>query len=306
LGNVSSAIEGSGERSSAAQGRQARAPKADRPRLDEMRLGDLGRGLTRLSPFLAAVGAALLLVVAPPNGHSALQAAASGGQKHFQLPTEGTPNPASDAAATAAPASTGPQPAGLAADSAPSPAVTPAASIAAPAASASASAVPDSSAAGAPTVSPSADQTAVTPLTVAAKAWASREAGTPLAGTDVPAGTLPVGNRLGQVDKASFVRLSGTATSLTLTADPSGARNLAGAGSVQACPVTASWTAGDAMPLDQAPAYDTTKCVAGTHPDDSSWSFDLGAFADRAGGNGFALVPAPDAPVDFQVAFKAG
>ena len=306
MGNVSSAIEGSGERSSAAQGRQARAPKADRPRLDEMRLGDLGRGLTRLSPFLAAVGAALLLVVAPPNGHSALQAAASGSQKHFQLPTEGTPNPASDAAATAAPAgSNGPQPPGPTADSAPSLAVAPVASIAAPVTSAPAVAASDTSGGAAP-VSPSADQTAVTPLTVAAKAWASREAGTPLAGTDVPAGTLPVGNRLGQVDKASFVRLSGTATGLTLTADPSGARNLAGAGSVQACPVTASWTAGDAMPLDQAPAYDTTKCVAGTHPDDSSWSFDLGAFADRAGGNGFALVPAPDAPVDFQVAFKAG
>jgi hypothetical protein len=299
-------MEGSGERSSAAPRRQPRPRGADRPRFDEIRLGDVGRGLTRLSPFLAAVGAALLLVVVPPNGHGALQAASSGAQKHFQLPTEGTPNPASDAAATAAPASTsGPQPPGPTADSAPSLAVAPATSIAAPVTSAPAVAAPEASV-GDATVSPSADQTAVTPLTVAAKAWASRDAGTPLASTDVPAGTLPVGNRLGQLDKASFVRLSGTATTLTLTADPSGARNLAGAGSVQACPVTASWTAADAMALDQAPAYDTTKCVAGTHPDDSTWSFDLGAFADRAGGNGFALVPAPDAPVDFQVAFKAG
>jgi hypothetical protein len=273
------------------------------PRLQDVRLGDLGRGVARLGPFIGAAGAALLLVTVPPNGRGARQATSAGAKTRFQLPSP----PGAPDAGRAAPAAADASQSGLVASGSPSalapPAIAgPAPSLSAPSSS-GASAAADTPAAVAP-ASPSADATPVTPLTVAAKAWASREAGTPLASTGVPDGALPVGNRIGQADKASFVRLGGTATTLTLSTDPAGDRNLAGPGAVQACVITASWTAADAMAFDQAPAYDAAKCVAGTQPDSSTWSFDLGAFAERAGGNGFALVAAPGAPVDFQVTFK--
>jgi hypothetical protein len=150
------------------------------------------------------------------------------------------------------------------------------------------------------------DDSAETPLTIGSRAWASREAGTPVATTGVPDGTLPVGNRVGQIDKASFVRLTGTATVLSLVEDPNGSRAVAGNGGVQVCRITTSdWSAGDAISFDQAPAYDTNSCKAGQRSDDGTWTFDLSGFADRAGPAGFALVPTADAPVDFQVAFKA-
>src|SRR5205814_5129991 len=117
----------------------------------------------------------------------------------------------------------------------------------------------------------------------------------------------PVGNRAGQLDKASFVRLSGSDTTLTLHENPDGARTALGPAAVQVCTVTASWTQGDAaMSFDQAPAYDTSACVAGTPNPDTSWTFDLSGFANRSGGNGFALVPTAGAPADFQVTFKTG
>ena len=143
------------------------------------------------------------------------------------------------------------------------------------------------------------------PLLVAHKAWASREAGTPVSATGVPDGSLPVGNRLAQVDKASFVGLDGNGSTLVLRANPDGDRSLAGPAAVQACAITSpQWADGDAISFDQAPTYDTQGCVVAKQADDGSWRFDLGGLMARAGSNGFALVPAPQAPADFQVAFE--
>lgn len=145
------------------------------------------------------------------------------------------------------------------------------------------------------------------PLTVRASAWASQGSGTPLATVGVPEGTLPVGTRLGQVDKASFVRIEGTATSLVLTEDPAGSRAGVGDASVQACavePADAAWVEAEAMSFDDAPDWDPNACADGVRSDDGTWRFDLGSFASRTGDAGFALVPTADAPLDFQVTFS--
>ena len=272
--------------------------------LADIRVGEVRRGATRLGPFAAAAGAALLLVAVPPGSHHSGQAAA-GARARFRISSPSAPGESQGNGAAAPPTAAQDLNATPAA-ALPASTAGPAPALAAytPLPSADSGAAAGSSAPGAGDESPSAGQTFETRLSVTGKAWASREAGTPLATTDVPEGTLPVGNRLGQLDKASFVRLTGTATTLTLVDDAGGDRSLAGAGAVQACPIKGQWSDAAAMSFDQAPTYDTATCVSATHSDNRTWSFDLSGFAERAGGHGFALVPAADAPVDFQVSFK--
>lgn len=116
---------------------------------------------------------------------------------------------------------------------------------------------------------------------------------------------MPVATRLGQLDKASFIRLAGTDTALTLVEDPEGAREAIGAGVVVLCPITyPGWSEEPDQSLDDAPTWDADACVAGTEKDDT-WVFDLSGFGDRAGESGFAIVPDASAPADFQITFRA-
>ena len=149
------------------------------------------------------------------------------------------------------------------------------------------------------------DEDAV-PLTIAAKAWASQTAGTPVAGLGVPAGSLPVGTRLGRADKISFIRLTGTDTSLTLElADASGQRSPE-TGAVNACRITdRGWKEGEGLSFAAAPKYDTNECIIGSRNEDGTWTFNFLGYEDVSDDRGFALIPGPGAPVDFQVAFKA-
>lgn len=142
------------------------------------------------------------------------------------------------------------------------------------------------------------------PLAVAAALWVSRTGGTPLAATGVPAGSLPVGKRATLLDKASFVRLSGTTTTLALTEVAEGTRGSATAAEVAACQVLEDdWEEGQAKAFDAAPGYDPATCVTGKRDDDGTWTFDLSAFPTRTDARGLALVPTAAAPADFQVAF---
>jgi hypothetical protein len=143
------------------------------------------------------------------------------------------------------------------------------------------------------------------PLTVSAKAWASQTSGTPVAGLGVPAGSLPVGNRLGRTDKTSFVRLTGTDTSLTLQlADASGQRSPESA-AISACRITdRGWKEGEALSFSAAPKYDTNECLIGARNSDGTWTFNFLGYEDVTDDRGWALIPGPGAPVDFQVAFK--
>jgi hypothetical protein len=157
-----------------------------------------------------------------------------------------------------------------------------------------------------PSSSPSPAAAApATPLAVRGFGWASRLSGTGVSAAEVPEETIPVANRLGQLDKASFVRLAGTATTLELTEVDEGAREAIGAGLVVACPITdAAWSEDPDQSLDAAPSWDATACVTGVE-DDGVWTFDLSGF-DADGDAGFALVPDASAPADFQIAFAAG
>jgi hypothetical protein len=146
----------------------------------------------------------------------------------------------------------------------------------------------------------------VLPLSVMEYGWATATAGTPVASSEVPEGTMPVGRRIGQDDKISFVRLIGTERVLELHEASDGQRTPPlGTIGVRLCQSTdANWTGGDAQTFDDAPAYATDQCAAGQRSDDGVWRFDLGSFADVEDHRGFVLVPAEDAAVDFQVAFE--
>lgn len=146
------------------------------------------------------------------------------------------------------------------------------------------------------------------PLRITRAAWASAQAGTPLAATGVPAGSLPVGRRPGfDADKVAFVKLSGGASSLKLVphGDSTGTRNGSGA-AIQACRITTpGWEAAEGQSMEAAPAWDCGVAVLGKRADDGTWTFDLSIFPDRADDRGFALIPT-GSELDFQVSFVPG
>lgn len=157
-----------------------------------------------------------------------------------------------------------------------------------------------------PSASESRGTVAATPLKVTTAAWASAQAGTPLAATGVPAGSLPVGRRPGfETDKVAFVRLTGTATTLTLVPHEDAAGQRSGdTAEIQACRITtAGWSKAEAQSMDEAPKWDCAVAAMGKRGEDGSWTFDLSSFPDRSGATGFALIPAGTG-LDFQVAFK--
>lgn len=146
-----------------------------------------------------------------------------------------------------------------------------------------------------------------TPLRITESGWSGSDGGSPVAGADVPDGSLPVSIRLGQPDRRSYVRLAGSASLLTLavTDDDLGSRFPENA-AVWLCPIVdGGWQAAPAMADADAPAYDcTTKAVG--RPGDDGWAFDFGAMnADPAQPAGFALVAA-DGAADFQILFDRG
>lgn len=143
-------------------------------------------------------------------------------------------------------------------------------------------------------------------LRIAAAGYASTTGGTPLP-PEVPEGSLPVGSRVDQVDKASYIRLSGSGSTLVLTELSEGRRGTDfESAPVQACQITdPGWQAADNMSFDQAPAHDPELCVPASMLSDGRWSIPLTMFADPTDDRGLALVPAPEAPIDFQVTFAA-
>ena len=144
------------------------------------------------------------------------------------------------------------------------------------------------------------------PMRIVATAWASSTGGTPIP-SGVPEGTLPVGTRVGQVDKASYIRLSGDETMVVLNEVADGRRGSDFESSpVQACQITASgWQTGESLSFDDAPAYDAKNCTEVTFGGNGTWTIQLGQFESPADNRGFALVPSAEAPLDFQVTFSS-
>lgn len=141
-----------------------------------------------------------------------------------------------------------------------------------------------------------ASEDALAPPLVRYTAWATTDAGTPIAGFGVPANALPVANRLGQLTKASFVRTEGDWSALVLGIDPDGttpAPDLA----LRACAITtADWEPGGEQRFEDVPEWDD-RCTDGVMEGDE-WSFRLDEIEHRFG---VAIVPGPDAPLDFQI-----
>lgn len=156
-----------------------------------------------------------------------------------------------------------------------------------------------------PVLTPQPTTPVVVPLQIVASGWSGADGGTPVAGADVPDGSLPVSSGTGEQGRRSYLKLKGTAHVLTLSvvSDPVGSR-FAGNAAVWICPLAPA-AAGvpieRAMPDANAPAYDCTTHVAGV-PGAGAWTFDLASIAPASRTNGFALVPAEGAS-DFQILF---
>lgn len=266
--------------------------------LADISLGQIVRGLARYKPVGVVVLGVLVMALAMPAsegpGEGSTVARGVRAQDGFQ---QGSP-PGGTVATTPSPAATPtprrPSAPGSGTEPAPTPQPTPVPTLA-PSGSDPDPVIDDGG----------EDDTSDGPLRVAGSGWASQGAGTPLASAGVPEGTLPVGKRLGQLDKASFVRLTGSGFELVLTEHPEGARGMEEP-SVQACEITEpGWPEEEAMSFEEAPEWDPDACAPGTRNDDGTWTFALAVFAPASEGPGLALVPGPEAPVDFQVTFEA-
>lgn len=275
----------------------------------DLTIRDVRRGLGHYKPVALAIAGIVAVVTLTPGG---LEQRAETAESAFSLDVE-TAEPEDDAAADQEVS------AGVAPDpelSSPAEPSSPSFDVPAPSPSFSGSRSDstDSSEsfdAGGPSFTPtpsgtSGDAEDEEPLEVAAAAWASASAGTPLAAAGVPEGTLPVGNRFARLDKASFVRLAGGGSELVLVEDEAGHRAppTDEAPTVQACRIAEpGWEEAEAQSFDEAPTWDDAACAVGTRGEDGTWVFDLSALGVTEGDAGVALVPAPEAPFDFQVAF---
>ncbi len=287
----------------------------------DIRLGDLTTTLGRYRPAFAAVGIIAVVAIALPGGATAGDGAATTFDPGFASNGTATaPFDGADAPVVPAPAG------GLTAaaplfDVAPSSSLTTSfaptgapftsgapsggAFVASPSPTQNPSGPPTSSDGGGFDFEPQPTIEAPTTLRIIESLWATLAAGTPVGSAGVPEAGLPVGTRLGETDKASYIRLEGSATTLSLVEAAEGQRQAAGA-VLQACAISdGAWAAGEGASFDDAPAVDAEACAPGTRADDGTWSFDLSALGDPAATTGFALLPGPDAPIDFQVTFSA-
>lgn len=165
-------------------------------------------------------------------------------------------------------------------------------------------------AAPAPPPPPASTSAGTGDVAVAASAWYTDDAGTPLTQLDnpVPKDGLPVAARATRATRFSVVRLSGdpTVATLQLSTTSTGQFQPDSAG-VLLCPLLDNtWKPGAAQPMSAAPAYSPGDCVPGV-PRQSAYAFPLMTFPVRVGGAGFALVPVSDpARPLFQVTFAGG
>ncbi len=269
-------------------------------RFSEVTLGDIGRGLARYRPAAITVVAIIMMAAFLP------------GERARRGPLTATPPPAFAPAPAAPPAAAaGGDPAFTADAGTGEFAVQPSGTFTTASSFSSSSGAPAASFAGdEKAAAPDADiakepggfaADEPKPLKVTARLYASLGSETPLATRDVPERSLPVGNRVGQEDKRSYVRLAGSERELRLT-EAAGGRETRGPPLVQACQVTdANWAEGEGVAFSAAPKFDAASCVLGARASDGGWSFDLSGFSDPTDQRGIALTVAPGAGFDFQV-----
>jgi hypothetical protein len=113
---------------------------------------------------------------------------------------------------------------------------------------------------------------------------------TPLAPPGGPGQYLPVELRLGSVDKASFVRVSGSGTvlDLALSATPGHQVPATGTIVIAACSILdGTWDLTDGGPMSTAPRIDGSACAVGAATE-TGYRFDVSRISTA---NGLALVP---------------
>lgn len=144
------------------------------------------------------------------------------------------------------------------------------------------------------------------PLGIREGGWYARFAAPVSQGRGFASSEYPVGADATGDNRHSFVRLTGTTTTLVLAVDPASTatygRSLA---RLQACPtLDRTWRPVAEQPT--APAYASSGCAPGAaSPDGSSWSFNLSLLPDPTGAAGVTLVADLSAPVSgaFQITF---
>lgn len=290
--------------------------------LADLTLGDIGRALTRYRPVAVTIALILLVIAVLPGPAFEELGPLPGVQGPVQVPAAATAASATSDTVAPAPSvdssfgssgssSFGPTSSGSSSTSSFSTADSSPSSSFGSGDSSSDFGSSDSSGAS-PSFGTSDDSfggstggdTSAQPLSIVAAAWASRTGGTPVGGTGVADNTLPVGKRIGQRDKLSFVRLSGSQTTLTLSPDTATSRTTTGEVAISACQITTrGWPEAVNQTFDQAPKFDEQACVVASVDPSGAFTFDFSLFPDRTDDRGFALVPTGPS-VDYQINFR--
>ena len=144
------------------------------------------------------------------------------------------------------------------------------------------------------------------PLSIREGGWYARLAAPANQSRGFASSEYPVGADATGDNRHSFVRLTGTTTTLVLAVDPASTATYGGSlARLRACPtLDRTWRPVAEQPT--APAYASTGCAIGSaSPDGSIWSFDLALLPDPTGPAGVTLVADLSAPVTgaFQITF---
>ncbi|MDQ3106711.1 MAG: hypothetical protein M3Q68_02775 [Actinomycetota bacterium] len=152
-----------------------------------------------------------------------------------------------------------------------------------------------------PSEAPTTEPPAPTALRITEARYAT--ASGPLVPSGAPGAFLPVGLRLGAPDKQSYLRLTGSGTTLELKLSTEPTHQFGEVNAVRACRIIpAAWTIADGSPLSAAPEVDPIDCTLG-RPGPTGYTFELGGVDIR---NGIALVPSGPSTGTFQVTFRGG
>lgn len=258
-------------------------------RVADLTLAEVGQRLLRYRPVALAIAAALVGLRLLPLDGDPPQATEAAAPITTSVPLQAPASPAPadrDGGAASTGATVAPSPLRI-----PSRSPSPPASAPAPTTPAPTPVAEVATPAPAPTTTLPAPSIRYT-------AWAQAERPTSLLAEEPADDVLPVAARLGEVDRVSFLRLEGPWDELVLRFAPGSSEPPTDG--LAACPiVTATWDPARGEAIADAPRWDPASCVLGS-PGVGAWHFAVGAI-DRT--HGVAIVPDPEAGIDFGVAF---
>ena len=142
-------------------------------------------------------------------------------------------------------------------------------------------------------------------LRVVDAGWATANLTSELSAFTVPDDGLPVAAVAGDEDKRTYLRLAGSGRELRLHLHKAqGVQILEDNASLRACAVaSATWSAGAAMDLANAPKLDCSHRAPARRQRDGSYLFDLTSFPNNLATNGIALTAVKGDARTFQLVF---